>query len=304
MNLKTPLSQWLHLVYKMHYSSENFGSRLLYLNKFSNLSNCTTQVNNRTTETTIKLQAVNCVNRIITVPLFHHNIFVSYSLAQLRKFHTEHNKGRLCMKSSPLLFSHCQRHCWNCGRNTNPTRELFFCDCGVVQKPACELTYFDLMQLKPSFDIDTKSLGDMFRETQKRLHPDKFSGKKQEEIDLAQQQSALLNKAYNTLLKPLSRAIYLLELQNIEISEKDNFTDPQFLMEIMEINEQISAAKKPSDVEASEKLSDARIEECIKEISEHYKKNAWNDMKKATIKLRYYTTIQERINEIKRSSLG
>ncbi|BFY98812.1 hypothetical protein BsWGS_01852 [Bradybaena similaris] len=207
--------------------------------------------------------------------------------------------------SSQLLLSHqCQRHCWNCGRDTHPARELFFCDCGVVQKPACELTYFDLMQLKPSFDIDTKSLGDMFRETQKRLHPDKFSAKKQEERDLAQQQSSLLNKAYSTLLKPLSRAIYLLQLQNIEISDSDSFTEPQLLMEIMETNEQISAAVKPSDVEVLEKLNDSRIDACVKEISELYKKNLLNDMKRATIKLRYYTTIQERINEIKRSSLG
>lgn len=126
----------------------------------------------------------------------------------------------------------------------------------------------------------------------------------QEERDLAQQQSSLLNKAYSTLLKPLSRAIYLLQLQNIEISDSDSFTEPQLLMEIMETNEQISAAEKPSDVEVLEKLNDSRIDACVKEISELYKKNLLNDMKRATIKLRYYTTIQERINEIKRSALG
>uniref|UniRef100_A0A0B6ZYP6 J domain-containing protein n=2 Tax=Arion vulgaris TaxID=1028688 RepID=A0A0B6ZYP6_9EUPU len=212
-------------------------------------------------------------------------------------FHTSQDTYH-CVQSS-----HDPRHCWNCGRDTNPVRELFFCDCGVVQKPANELTYFDLMQMKPSFDIDIKRLGDIFKETQKKLHPDKFSGKTQAETDLAQQQSALLNKAYNTLQKPLSRAIYLLHLQNIDISEKDNFTEPEFLTEIMDINEQISNVHNASDTEGLEKTNDARIANCVKEISNLYSSNNLDDMKRATIKLRYYTTIQERVNELKRSKM-
>lgn len=126
----------------------------------------------------------------------------------------------------------------------------------------------------------------------------------QEERNLAQQQSALLNRAYNTLQKPLSRAVYLLSLHNIDISEKDGFSEPEFLMEIMEVNEQISSAKQSSDVEAVERSNDAKIAECVKEISNLFKKELLTDVKKITIKLRYYTTIQERIFELKRSEMG
>lgn len=177
MHLKIRLSRWLLLlVHKRQYGIfENFGPRITCGCDRVNLN-----VGRGNTGITIKLHTNQCVNKAITAQLFRHSSFLSYPFASLRKFHTA-SQGNLCVKSSQLLLSqHChQRHCWNCGRDTHPARELFFCDCGVVQKPACELTYFDLMQLKPSFDIDTKSLGDMFRETQKRLHPDKFSAKKQ-----------------------------------------------------------------------------------------------------------------------------
>lgn len=68
--------------------------------------------------------------------------------------------------------------CWKCGGDTNSKTELFFCDCGVVQKPV-DVTYFQLLQIKQSFDIDVKSLGQIYRNMQSRLHPDKFSTKSQ-----------------------------------------------------------------------------------------------------------------------------
>ncbi|XP_005110339.1 iron-sulfur cluster co-chaperone protein HscB [Aplysia californica] len=197
-----------------------------------------------------------------------------------------------------------KRDCWNCGRDTNPRTELFFCECGVVQKPAHELTFFDLMQMEPSFDVDLIELGKTFRETQKKLHPDKFSIKSKEEQMLAEQQSSLLNKAYNTLQKSLSRALYILELQGITISESDNFTDPEFLMEVMDVNEQISNANSISDVNELNSINDGKIEECITEISALFRENRLSDAKNATMKLRYYTTIQERMKELQRQSLG
>ncbi|CAL1534481.1 unnamed protein product [Lymnaea stagnalis] len=210
--------------------------------------------------------------------------------------------------SSSASFRHSSskehRDCWNCGRDTSPVRELFFCDCGVVQKPANELTFFDLMVLEPSFDINSKKLSEIFHETQKKLHPDKFSSKSETERKLAEDQSSLLNKAYNTLQKPLSRAIYLLELQGISISEESQFNDPEFLMEIMDFNELISKAENPSSVAEVETLNNNKIHATIQKLSKLFHAKKYTEAKNATIHLRYYTTIQERINELKRSKLG
>lgn len=51
--------------------------------------------------------------------------------------------------------------------------------------------------------------------------------------------SALVNEAYNSLLAPLSRAIHLLKLKNVAIDEDQKISDPEFLTEIMELNEEV-----------------------------------------------------------------
>ncbi|XP_059149876.1 iron-sulfur cluster co-chaperone protein HscB-like [Physella acuta] len=210
---------------------------------------------------------------------------------------------RLCVRNHHSCSKE-HRNCWNCGRDTSPETELFFCDCGMVQKPANDLTYFDLMQLPAGFDIDLKLLSEVYKETQKKLHPDKFSNKSEEECKFAVEQSSLLNKAYNTLQKPLSRALYLLELKGLTIEEDLNFDDPEFLMEILSINEQISSAECSEDLNKLEAGTNKTIDEISKKLSQLFKANNYEGAKFATIRLRYYTTIQERIAELKRSKLG
>ncbi|KAK3802521.1 hypothetical protein RRG08_033180 [Elysia crispata] len=202
------------------------------------------------------------------------------------------------------MFPSVSRSCWKCGRDTNPEKELFFCKCGIVQTVAPSVTYFDLLREDISFDLDTKTLGVVFRETQKHLHPDMFSSKSKEEQRLAEEQSSLLNKAYQTLLKPLSRAIYMLNLHDLTIDEKDTISDPEFLMDIMSFNEQIDEASSASDITNIEETIGVAIHKCIKEISQAFKDCNIEEAKRSTIKLRYFTTIQERILDIRRRELG
>jgi hypothetical protein len=69
------------------------------------------------------------------------------------------------------------RKCWNCGRATDALKELFFCECGVVQSPATKVTYFTLFNIDETFDVELKELSDMYKFLQKNLHPDKYSQK-------------------------------------------------------------------------------------------------------------------------------
>ncbi|RUS90235.1 hypothetical protein EGW08_002016 [Elysia chlorotica] len=214
----------------------------------------------------------------------------------------------LSVHSSKRLFTtsrNCaSRTCWKCGSDTDPEKELFFCKCGVVQTIAPSITYFRLLDEEVTFDLDTKTLGVVFRKTQKLLHPDMFSSKSKEEQQFAEEQSSLLNKAYQTLLKPLSRAIYMLRLHNVTIDEKDTISDPDFLMDIMTFNEQIDEASCASEFNSIEETIGVAIEMCIKEISQAFKSCNIEDAKSSTIKLRYFTTIQERILNIRRRELG
>lgn len=68
--------------------------------------------------------------------------------------------------------------------------------------------------------------------------------------DVAQALSAGVNEAYQCLLKPLSRAEYILGQHHIFLSEKDQVDDLEFMSEIMEARETIDDAEDGEEVSA------------------------------------------------------
>lgn len=86
-------------------------------------------------------------------------------------------------------------------------------------------------------------------------NPRFFSGStntdhKQEKKTIASAQSSTINKAYQTLLSPLKRANYLLELQNMPLEESDTMDDNDFMMDIMEAFEEVQLAESHEDFAA------------------------------------------------------
>lgn len=100
--------------------------------------------------------------------------------------------------------------------------------------------YFSLLGLPVSFQIDKKKLNDNYHELQKSVHPDKFANTTDRERRLSVQKAAQINDALETLKNPLRRSIYLLSLFAIELGENDSSMDPAFLMEQMELRENLS----------------------------------------------------------------
>ena len=96
--------------------------------------------------------------------------------------------------------------------------------------------YFEIFQMPASYQVDTDSLADRYRELQLSVHPDKFADASDQEKRLAVQWATQVNAAYVTLNEPLKRAIYLLEMSNTNI-EHNPTLDPMFLMEQIELRE-------------------------------------------------------------------
>lgn len=64
-------------------------------------------------------------------------------------------------------------------------------------------------------------------------------GSSEKEQHLSAEWSSLVNRAYKILLSPIQRAEYLLKSHNIEVSESNTTSDKQFLLEMMERNEEV-----------------------------------------------------------------
>lgn len=107
--------------------------------------------------------------------------------------------------------------------------------------------YFELFGLPISFDVESASLSLRYRDLQRAVHPDRFANASDQERRLSIQQAALINEAFRTLKNPLARARYLLELSDVEIDDTDTSMDPAFLMEQIELREQLGAVRQATD---------------------------------------------------------
>ncbi|NXL51014.1 HSC20 protein, partial [Podilymbus podiceps] len=144
-----------------------------------------------------------------------------------------------------------------------------FCSgCRALQPPGHRPDLFRLMDCDRSFRIDAQQLQRRFRSLQRAVHPDRFGQRPPKEQHYSEQHSSLINKAYQTLLNPLSRGLYLLELNGIELAqETDCDADSVFLMEIMEINEKLAEPKNDDVLEEIETLIKVKQEELTKEVT-------------------------------------
>jgi len=100
------------------------------------------------------------------------------------------------------------------------------------------------------FAVDLAQLGARYRQLQRELHPDRYAGASAHEQRLAVQYSALINEAYSTLRKPLSRALYLLELSGVSReSVAAQQIDGGFLITQMELREKLESLEGLIDPE-------------------------------------------------------
>ncbi|WP_158529608.1 Fe-S protein assembly co-chaperone HscB [Parvibium lacunae] len=104
--------------------------------------------------------------------------------------------------------------------------------------------FFELLGLPQQFALDREHLSKRWRELQAQVHPDRYVQASATEQRLAMQVATRVNEAYQTLLHPLKRAVYLCELHAIALELDSNTTMPQsFLLLQMTWREALAEAK-------------------------------------------------------------
>ncbi|KAF8745576.1 hypothetical protein AX14_006897 [Amanita brunnescens Koide BX004] len=124
-----------------------------------------------------------------------------------------------------------------------------------------------------------------------------WSSKGSQKQDVAQALSARLNNAYQTLLYPLSRAEYILELNQLPMSESDQVNDTTFMSHVMDARETIEEGEDESEIVALAEKNDERINDTVAEIERLVGERDWARVKEVAIRLRYLEGIHRAVKK-------
>uniref|UniRef100_A0A1I8NNR7 J domain-containing protein n=1 Tax=Stomoxys calcitrans TaxID=35570 RepID=A0A1I8NNR7_STOCA len=192
--------------------------------------------------------------------------------------------------------------CWNCKKEV--PQDMTCSHCHHLQDVNSEVNYFELLQFPQSFALETSALTKRFRQLQSVVHPDKFSNKSSREQTNSADWSSLINKAYKTLLIPIERGQYLLKLNGRQIPQDNSALDKEFLMEMMERNEEVEEANSKKELEEIHERLSGELHEKVAVLAKVF---ADNNLEKATsllVEMKYLLSIQKTIKNKLQSLMG
>ena len=102
-------------------------------------------------------------------------------------------------------------------------------------------SYFEIFSLPVGWIIERAAVDARYRQLQQQFHPDRYAAKGDVDKRLAVQTAALINDAYQTLISPLKRAQYLMQLDGIDADQESHITsDGAFLMSQIDLREELA----------------------------------------------------------------
>ncbi|CCF50326.1 hypothetical protein NDA10_007601 [Ustilago hordei] len=211
----------------------------------------------------------------------------------------------MCLSYSTSSNTAPLKSCPNCSE-AQPLESLSCPKCTTLQPLPSEVDFFKAMDLdfasvpKGGWQVDTNALKRAWRLKMAVTHPDRMVGRSEKEQQIGAQQSALINRAYETLLNPLPRAHYLLERHNApEVSESDSLEDAELLMEVMELRERLEEAE--NEQEAAEVRADNKklLDQTEETLAQAFAQNPpdLETARQAAVQLRYWTNIEKAARE-------
>lgn len=126
------------------------------------------------------------------------------------------------------------------------------------------INYFEYYGLQLKLQQDSVQLKKLFYERSRNTHPDFFLNSSDSEREEALEASTLNNEAYQVLLNPMSRLKHVLQLNNLYASDDKTPLPPAFLMDMMELNEEIEMA----DISEKKAMVHNKIQSLIQENEE------------------------------------
>ncbi len=145
------------------------------------------------------------------------------------------------------------------------------------------MNYFEWFELRPQIRVDQAQLMRQYLKLQKQYHPDFYTQEGAGSQEEALEKSAALNKGLKILKDPDATLFYLLELKGMASTDEKYQLPPDFLMEVMELNESLSAESLP-DIQGFEN----NLYQEVKALIEGYDDDAVTREQLEQLKAYYY----------------
>ncbi|KAF3793055.1 Iron-sulfur cluster co-chaperone protein [Nymphaea thermarum] len=188
--------------------------------------------------------------------------------------------------------SEAMESCWSCGASS----PFLYCDsCGSIQPVDPSVDYFQIFGMEKSFDVEGHRLEARYKDWQKKLHPDLVHTKSEKEKAYAAEQSARVIEAYRTLTKPLTRASYLLQLEGVHVDQEKTISDPELLMEAMEIRESVDEATDAKSLNHVKSQIDSKLEHWRNLFRNAFRSRDFEDAVNSIQRMTYYERAVEEI---------
>jgi len=154
------------------------------------------------------------------------------------------------------------------------------------------MNYFELFEIPFQLKVDKALLPQKYFALSKKYHPDYFAKESSEKQAEALEISALLNKAFKTFQNEDETIKYALQLKGLLEEEEKYELPPAFLMEVLEINEQLMDMENDQDLKTKLQSDivnlQSEIYAPVKEIVENYKDGITTEKEMLQVKEYYY----------------
>ena len=156
------------------------------------------------------------------------------------------------------------------------------------------MNYFELYGIPVSLRVDAVGVRQHFLELSRKYHPDFYTQAPEEKQALMLENSSLVNKAYKVFQNQDETIRYVLRLKNLLEEEEKYNLEPEFLMEVMEVNEQLmelAPAENGELLQAVEQQADALLDQIYGEVADiitSYKEGITTEHELLQVKAYYY----------------
>ncbi|MBN3860492.1 Fe-S protein assembly co-chaperone HscB [Neisseriaceae bacterium PsAf] len=151
------------------------------------------------------------------------------------------------------------------------------------------MNYFEILKFPIDYDLSLDYLESQFQKLATLYHPDRVASLSAFEKKQYMQMFTTLNDAYQTLKNPISRAEYILSLNNIEYDSEKTFQyDPELLESQMLFREKIDDAQNLADLVPIVEEIETNLSSLFVDIASSISSKSWDKVTALIDKAKFF----------------